>query len=162
RDRRARLGIVAPGSGAASCEAEREERTILSTARTIALNARPTRSTGRSRLSNGRTTRSTGRSRGLNGRTTRPARPSTASRPPPRSVGVAAVSMGAAGGWTYAVTPGGLRMSVKRKSHNIDETLLRRAKRVLGASTETEAIHGALRAVLIGDEILRDLEAARG
>ena len=53
-------------------------------------------------------------------------------------------------------------MSVKRKSHNIDEALLRRAKRVLGASTETEAIHGALRAVLIGDEIVRDLEAARG
>ncbi len=66
-------------------------------------------------------------------------------------------------GWTYAATTGkGIRMSVKRKSHNLDEALLRRAKRVLGASTETEAIHGALRAVLIGDEIVRDLEAARG
>ncbi len=53
-------------------------------------------------------------------------------------------------------------MGVKRKSHNLDEGLLRRAMRVLGASTETEAIHGALRAVLIGDEIVRDLEAARG
>jgi Arc/MetJ family transcription regulator len=56
----------------------------------------------------------------------------------------------------------GIRMSVKRKSHNLDEALLRRAKRVLGASTETEAIHGALRAVLIGEDIVRDLEAARG
>jgi Arc/MetJ family transcription regulator len=53
-------------------------------------------------------------------------------------------------------------MTVKRKSHNLDESLLRRAKRILGASTETEAIHGALRAVLLGEDILKDLEAARG
>jgi Arc/MetJ family transcription regulator len=53
-------------------------------------------------------------------------------------------------------------MSVKRKSHNLDETLLRRAKRVLGASTETDAIHDALRAVLIAEDMVADLEAARG
>lgn len=53
-------------------------------------------------------------------------------------------------------------MQVKRKSHNLDESLLRRAKRVLGAATETDAIHDALRAVLIGEEIIADLEAARG
>ena len=53
-------------------------------------------------------------------------------------------------------------MTMKRKSHNLDETLLRRAKRVLGATTETEAIHDALRAVLIGEDIVADLEAARG
>lgn len=56
----------------------------------------------------------------------------------------------------------GIQMSVKRKSHNLDEALLRRAKRVLGAATETEAIHGALRAVLVGEEMVADLEAARG
>jgi Arc/MetJ family transcription regulator len=53
-------------------------------------------------------------------------------------------------------------MSVKRKSHNLDETLLRRAKRVLGAATETDAIHDALRAVLVGEDMIADLEAARG
>jgi Arc/MetJ family transcription regulator len=53
-------------------------------------------------------------------------------------------------------------MTVKRKSHNLDETLLRRAKRVLGVSTETDAIHGALRAVLVAEDMVADLEAARG
>ena len=53
-------------------------------------------------------------------------------------------------------------MSVKRKSHNLDEALLRRAKRVLGTITETDTIHGALRAVLVGEAIVADLEAARG
>ena len=51
---------------------------------------------------------------------------------------------------------------VKRKSHNLDEQLLRRAQRVLGADTETETIHQALRAVLIGEQILADLRAAVG
>ena len=65
--------------------------------------------------------------------------------------------------WPYAFARGtGIRMNVKRKSHNLDETLLRRAQRVLGASTETDAIHGALRAVLVGEEMVADLEAARG
>ena len=53
-------------------------------------------------------------------------------------------------------------MSVKRKSHNLDETLLNRARRALGAETETETIHRALSAVLIADELIADLEAARG
>jgi Arc/MetJ family transcription regulator len=53
-------------------------------------------------------------------------------------------------------------MSMKRKSHILDETLLGRARRVLGAATETDAIHDALRAVLIGEQIVADLEAARG
>ena len=52
-------------------------------------------------------------------------------------------------------------MSVKRKSHNLDEQLLRRARRVLGVATETDAIHAALRAVVLGDAALADLEAAR-
>jgi Arc/MetJ family transcription regulator len=53
-------------------------------------------------------------------------------------------------------------MAVRRKSHNLDETLLRKAKRVLRAKTETEAIHGALRAILVGDEALADLDAVSG
>jgi Arc/MetJ family transcription regulator len=64
--------------------------------------------------------------------------------------------------WWYASRRDrGIRMSVKRKSHNLDETLLRRAKAVLGAATETDAIHDALRAVLVGEDMLADLEAAR-
>lgn len=53
-------------------------------------------------------------------------------------------------------------MTVRRKSHNLDESLLRRARRVLGAKTETATIHEALRAVLVGDEAAADLEAVRG
>jgi Arc/MetJ family transcription regulator len=53
-------------------------------------------------------------------------------------------------------------MSIRRKSHNLDEALLRRAVRALGAPTETEAIHQALRAVLIGEDLVSDLEAAQG
>jgi Arc/MetJ family transcription regulator len=53
-------------------------------------------------------------------------------------------------------------MGVKRKSHNLDERLLRRAVRTLGAATETEAIHKALRAVLVAEDLVKDLEAARG
>jgi len=53
-------------------------------------------------------------------------------------------------------------MNVKRKSYNLDEALLRRAKKVLGAATETDAIHEALRAVLIGEHMVSDIEAACG
>jgi Arc/MetJ family transcription regulator len=53
-------------------------------------------------------------------------------------------------------------MTIKRKSHNLDEQLLRRAVRALGVGTETQAIHEALRAVLIGEDLVKDLEAARG
>lgn len=53
-------------------------------------------------------------------------------------------------------------MSIKRKSHNLDQVLLRRAVRALGLPTETEAIHEALRAVLIGEDLVNDLEAAQG
>ena len=53
-------------------------------------------------------------------------------------------------------------MSVKRKSHNLDEQLLRRAVRALDAKTETEAIHRALRAVLVAEDLVEDLQAARG
>lgn len=53
-------------------------------------------------------------------------------------------------------------MSIRRKSHNLDERLLKQAKRVLGAKTETDAIHAALRAVLVGEQALADLEAVSG
>jgi Arc/MetJ family transcription regulator len=53
-------------------------------------------------------------------------------------------------------------MAIKRKSHNLDEDLLRRAAKVLGRPTETETIHEALRAVLLAEDIVRDLDAARG
>jgi Arc/MetJ family transcription regulator len=52
-------------------------------------------------------------------------------------------------------------MAIKRKSHNLDAQLLARARRALGARTETDTIHQALRAVLVGDDVVRDLEAAR-
>lgn len=55
----------------------------------------------------------------------------------------------------------GIPMAIKRKSHNLDADLLRRAKRLLGTRTETDTIHDALRAVLIGEAIVADLEAAR-
>ena len=53
-------------------------------------------------------------------------------------------------------------MTVRRKSHNLDESLLKRARRVLGAKTETATIHEALRAVLVGEDAVRDLRAVRG
>lgn len=53
-------------------------------------------------------------------------------------------------------------MAIKRKSHNLDEQLLRRAQRVIGAATETAAIHAALRAVLVGERMVADLDAVRG
>jgi len=53
-------------------------------------------------------------------------------------------------------------MSIKRKSHNLDERLLQRARRVLGLATETETIHEALRGILVGRDVVADLEAVRG
>jgi len=53
-------------------------------------------------------------------------------------------------------------MAIKRKSHNLDESLLARARKVLGVHTETDAIHAALRAVLVGEEATVALRAARG
>jgi Arc/MetJ family transcription regulator len=53
-------------------------------------------------------------------------------------------------------------MAVRRKSHNLDESLLKRAKRVLGAKTETATIHDALRAVLVGEDAVHDLRTVRG
>jgi Arc/MetJ family transcription regulator len=53
-------------------------------------------------------------------------------------------------------------VTIVRKSHNLDARLLARAKKVLGVGTETEAIHEALESVLVGEEVMRDLDAVRG
>ncbi len=53
-------------------------------------------------------------------------------------------------------------MHIKRKSHNLDAHLLRRAQRVLGAATETDTIHQALHAVLVGEELVAALESVSG
>jgi Arc/MetJ family transcription regulator len=53
-------------------------------------------------------------------------------------------------------------MRIKRKSHNLVERLLRRAQRTLGTPTETETIHEALRAVLLGKRLIADLEVVSG
>ena len=42
------------------------------------------------------------------------------------------------------------------------EDLLRRARKALGATTETDTIHQALRAVLLGEQAIADLLAVRG
>jgi Arc/MetJ family transcription regulator len=53
-------------------------------------------------------------------------------------------------------------MAIKRKSHNLDADLLQRAQQTLGVATQTEAIHEALRAVLVGEHVTADLAATGG
>lgn len=53
-------------------------------------------------------------------------------------------------------------MDIKRKSHNLDTRLLRRAQRVLRTATETDTIHQALHAVLVGEEQVAALESVSG
>ena len=53
-------------------------------------------------------------------------------------------------------------MAIKRKSHNLNEALLRRAQRSLGTATETDTIHRAREAAVLGEELLADLRASRG
>ncbi len=53
-------------------------------------------------------------------------------------------------------------MHIKRKSHNLDARLLRRAQRALGTPTETATIHEALRAVLLGEDLVAALQSASG
>lgn len=68
-----------------------------------------------------------------------------------------AVNLAVCLGYCYGHT-----MAIKRKSHNLDERLLRRAKRALGTDTETDTIHAALRAVLVGEAAMKDLESLHG
>lgn len=53
-------------------------------------------------------------------------------------------------------------MHIKRKSHNLDARLLWRAQRALGTATETDTIHQALQAVLVGEELVAALESVSG
>jgi len=53
-------------------------------------------------------------------------------------------------------------VSIKRKSHNLDAGLLRRAQRALGTPTETETIHQALRAVVLGEQLVEGFESTTG
>jgi Arc/MetJ family transcription regulator len=55
-----------------------------------------------------------------------------------------------------------INLQIKRKSHNLDAHLLRRAQRALGTPTETETIHQALRAVLLGEHVVAALESTSG
>ena len=50
-------------------------------------------------------------------------------------------------------------MSVKKKTFNLDETMIERVRRLYGLKTETEAIHRALEKVLLEAQVentLRD------
>jgi hypothetical protein len=51
---------------------------------------------------------------------------------------------------------------LKRKNYYLDESKIRRAKLVLGAKTETEAIDTALDLVIFRKEILKSLEKVAG
>ena len=53
-------------------------------------------------------------------------------------------------------------MHIKRKTHNLDARLLRRAQRALGTPTETETIHQALRAVVLGEHLVAGLKSTSG
>lgn len=53
-------------------------------------------------------------------------------------------------------------MDVRKKTLNIDQTRVRRVRKVLGAGTDTEAIHRALDWVLQSQAIVDDLMAVAG
>jgi DnaJ-class molecular chaperone len=55
-----------------------------------------------------------------------------------------------------------LRANFKRKNYYLDEAKIRRARRILGAKTETETIDAALDLVVFKREILRSLEKVAG
>ena len=55
-----------------------------------------------------------------------------------------------------------MRNNLKRKNYYLDERKIRRAKAILGAKTETEAIDAALDLVVFRSEILTSLEKVAG
>ena len=63
--------------------------------------------------------------------------------------------------YAYSVDRG-TTVSIKWKSHYLDAALLRRAQRALGTPTETETIHQALRAVVLGEQLVEALESMTG
>lgn len=55
-----------------------------------------------------------------------------------------------------------MKADVRRKNYYLDQREIRRAKEVLGAKTEAEAIDAALDLVVFKREILRSLEKVAG
>lgn len=55
-----------------------------------------------------------------------------------------------------------MRSNLKRKKYYLDEKKIKRAKGILGAKTETEAIDAALDLVVFRKEILESLERVAG
>lgn len=53
-------------------------------------------------------------------------------------------------------------MAIRRKNYRLDQTMLDRAKRILGTRTETEAIEQALDLVIFREEVLSGLKKTRG
>ncbi len=55
-----------------------------------------------------------------------------------------------------------MKANVKRKTFYLDERKIRRARAILGAKTESEAIDAALSLVVFRKEILKSLEKVAG
>jgi len=55
-----------------------------------------------------------------------------------------------------------MKSSLKRKNYYLDERKIKRAKTILGAKTETEAIDAALDLIVFRKEILDSLEKVAG
>jgi hypothetical protein len=55
-----------------------------------------------------------------------------------------------------------MKTNLKRKNYYLDEKKIRRARTILGAKTETEAIDAALNLVVFRKEILKSLEKVAG
>jgi hypothetical protein len=55
-----------------------------------------------------------------------------------------------------------MKTNLKRKNYYLDENKIRRARAILGAKTETEAIDAALSLVVFRKEILKSLEKVAG
>ncbi len=55
-----------------------------------------------------------------------------------------------------------MKNNLKRKNYYLDERKIKRAKSILGAKTETEAIDAALDLVVFRKEILNSLEKVAG
>lgn len=55
-----------------------------------------------------------------------------------------------------------MKTNVKRKNYYLDERKIKRAKSILKASTETQAINAALDLVVFRKEILDSLEKVAG
>ena len=55
-----------------------------------------------------------------------------------------------------------MKLHIKRKNYCLDETKIKKAQKILGAKTETEAIDAALNLVVFKKEILKSLEKVAG